>query len=399
MNSKLTIEDVEISGQRALVRVDYNVPFQEGTSTISDDTRIKASIPTLKHLINKGCSLVLCSHLGRPKGKRYPGLSLKPIATRLGEILEQKIQFVEDCVSEEAAATASKLGKGEILLLENLRFHRGEEENNLAFAEQLSELAEVFINDAFGAAHRAHASTSGITKFLPSYAGLLLDKEVTYLENALKNPKLPFTAMLGGAKVSDKINVVNRLTKIASNICIGGGMAATFLAASNKEIGNSSIEADFISLAQALLNKNTANNVNLILPIDVVVVKTFLKDSDFLAKSVGDLDDDDIIVDIGPTTADYYSSIIQKSETILWNGPMGVYEWEKARAGTHSVAKALANGSMLSIIGGGSTVDAVNFFGLQDQMTHVSTGGGASLELLEGKELPGVASLRDKTEG
>ena len=399
MNSKLTIEDVEISGQRALVRVDYNVPFQEGTSTISDDTRIKASIPTLKHLINKGCSLVLCSHLGRPKGKRYPGLSLKPIATRLGEILEQKIQFVEDCVSEEAAATASKLGKGEILLLENLRFHRGEEENNLAFAEQLSELAEVFINDAFGAAHRAHASTSGITKFLPSYAGLLLDKEVTYLGNALKNPKLPFTAMLGGAKVSDKINVVNRLTKIASNICIGGGMAATFLAASNKEIGNSSIEADFIGLAQALLTEKTSTNVNLILPIDVVVVKTFLKDSDFLAKSVGDLDDDDIIVDIGPTTADYYSSIIQKSETILWNGPMGVYEWEKARAGTHSVAKALANGSMLSIIGGGSTVDAVNFFGLQDQMTHVSTGGGASLELLEGKELPGVASLRDKTEG
>ena len=399
MNSKLTIEDVEISGQRALVRVDYNVPFQEGTSTISDDTRIKASIPTLKHLINKGCSLVLCSHLGRPKGKQYPGLSLKPIATRLGEILEQKIQFVEDCVSEEAAATASKLGKGEILLLENLRFHRGEEENNLAFAEQLSELAEVFINDAFGAAHRAHASTSGITKFLPSYAGLLLNKEVTYLENALKNPKLPFTAVLGGAKVSDKINVVNRLTKIASNICIGGGMAATFLAASNKEIGNSLIEADFIGLAQALLNEKTSPNVNLILPIDVVVVKTFLKDSDFLAKSVGDLDDDDIIVDIGPTTADYYSSIIQKSETILWNGPMGVYEWEKARAGTHSVAKALANGSMLSIIGGGSTVDAVNFFGLQAQMTHVSTGGGASLELLEGKELPGVASLRDKTEG
>ena len=399
MNSKLTIEDVEISGQRALVRVDYNVPFQEGTSTISDDTRIKASIPTLKHLINKGCSLVLCSHLGRPKGKQYPGLSLKPIATRLGEILEQKIQFVEDCVSEEAAATASKLGKGEILLLENLRFHIGEEENNLAFAEQLSELAEVFINDAFGAAHRAHASTSGITKFLPSYAGLLLDKEVTYLGNALKNPKLPFTAMLGGAKVSDKINVVNRLTKIASNICIGGGMAATFLAASNKEIGNSSIEADFIGLAQALLTEKTSTNVNLILPIDVIVVKTFLKDSDFLAKSVGDLDDDDIIVDIGPTTADYYSSIIQKSETILWNGPMGVYEWEKARAGTHSVAKALANGSMLSIIGGGSTVDAVNFFGLQAQMTHVSTGGGASLELLEGKELPGVASLRDKTEG
>ena len=399
MTSRLTIEDVEISGRRVLVRVDYNVPFQEGTSVISDDTRIKASIPTLRHLIDEGCSLVLCSHLGRPKGKRYPELSLKPIAKRLGEILEQEVQFVEDCVSEAAATAALKLGKGEILLLENLRFHREEEENNLAFAKQLSELAEVFINDAFGTAHRAHASISGITKFLPSYAGLLLNKEVNYLENALENPELPFTAILGGAKVSDKIKVIDRLTKIANNICIGGGMAATFLAASNKGIGNSSIEADFINQAQTLLNRNDSNNVNLILPNDVVVVKTFQKDSDFLAKSVGDLDDDDIIVDIGPATADYYSSIIQKSKTILWNGPMGVYEWEKASTGTHSVAKALANGSMLSIIGGGSTVDAVNFFGLQAQMTHVSTGGGASLELLEGKELPGVASLRDKTEG
>jgi phosphoglycerate kinase len=399
MTPKLSIEDVEISGRRVLVRVDYNVPFQEGTSVISDDTRIKASIPTLRHLIDEGCSLVLCSHLGRPKGKRYPELSLKPIAKRLGEILEQEVQFVEDCVSEAAATAALKLGKGEILLLENLRFHREEEENNLSFAKQLSELAEVFINDAFGTAHRAHASISGITKFLPSYAGLLLNKEVNYLENALENPELPFTAILGGAKVSDKIKAIDRLTKIANNICIGGGMAATFLAASNKGIGNSSIEADFINQAQTLLNRNDSNNVNLILPNDVVVVKTFQKDSDFLAKSVGDLDDDDIIVDIGPVTADYYSSIIQKSKTILWNGPMGVYEWEKASAGTHSVAKALANGSMLSIIGGGSTVDAVNFFGLQAQMTHVSTGGGASLELLEGRELPGVASLREKTKG
>ena len=399
MTSRLTIEDVEISGRRALVRVDYNVPFQEGTSIISDDTRIKASIPTLRHLIDKGCSLVLCSHLGRPKGRRDPQLSLKPIAKRLSKILEQEVQFVEDCVSESAAAAASKLGKGEILLLENLRFHRGEEENNLAFAKQLSELAEVYINDAFGAAHRAHASILGITKFLPSYAGLLLDKEVNYLENALSHPKLPFTAILGGAKVSDKIKVMDRIAKIADNICIGGGMAATFLAASNKEIGNSSIEADFISQAQTLLNENDPTNAKLILPIDVVVVKTFQKDSDFLAKSAGDLDYDDIIVDIGPTTADYYSSIIQKSNTILWNGPMGVYEWEKASTGTHSVAKALANGSMLSIIGGGSTVDAVNFFGLQAQMTHISTGGGASLELLEGRELPGVVSLREKTKG
>ena len=399
MTSRLTIEDVEISGRRALVRVDYNVPFQEGTSIISDDTRIKASIPTLRHLIDKGCSLVLCSHLGRPKGKRDPQLSLKPIAKRLSKILEQEVQFVEDCVSEAAATAALKLGKGEILLLENLRFHRGEEENNLAFAKQLSELAEVYINDAFGAAHRAHASILGITKFLPSYAGLLLDKEVNYLENALSHPNLPFTAILGGAKVSDKIKVMDRIAKIADNICIGGGMAATFLAASNKEIGNSSIEADFISQAQTLLNENDPTNAKLILPIDVVVVKTFQKDSDFLAKSAGDLDYDDIIVDIGPTTADYYSSIIQKSNTILWNGPMGVYEWEKASAGTHSVAKALANGNMLSIIGGGSTVDAVNFFGLQAQMTHISTGGGASLELLEGRELPGVVSLREKTKG
>ena len=399
MSPKLSIEDVELSGQRALVRVDYNVPFLEGTSIISDDTRIKASIPTLRHLLGKGCSLVLCSHLGRPKGKRYPELSLKPIAKRLSEILEQKVQFVEDCVSEEATAAAWKLSEGEILLLENLRFHRGEEENNLGFAEQLSKLAEVFINDAFGAAHRAHASTLGVTRFLPSYAGLLLDKEVNYLENALENPKLPFTAILGGAKVSDKIKVVDRLTKIASHICIGGGMAATFLAASNKKVGNSSIEADFISQAQTLLNENDSKNGNLILPSDVVVVKTLLKDSDFLAKSVGDLEDGDIIVDIGPATAEFYSSIIRKSNTVLWNGPMGIYEWEKARAGTRSVAKALANGNMLSIIGGGSTVDAVNFLGLQAQMTHVSTGGGASLELLEGRELPGVTSLREKIEG
>ena len=399
MSPKLSIEDVELSGQRALVRVDYNVPFLEGTSIISDDTRIKASIPTLRHLLGKGCSLVLCSHLGRPKGKRYPELSLKPIAKRLSEILEQKVQFVEDCVSEEAAATAWKLSEGEILLLENLRFHREEEENNLGFAEQLSKLAEVFINDAFGAAHRAHASTLGVTRFLPSYAGLLLDKEVNYLENALENPKLPFTAILGGAKVSDKIKVVDRLTKIASHICIGGGMAATFLAASNKKVGNSSIEADFISQAQTLLNENDSKNGNLILPSDVVVVKTLLKDSDFLAKSVGDLENGDIIVDIGPATAEFYSSIIRKSNTVLWNGPMGIYEWEKARAGTRSVAKALANGNMLSIIGGGSTVDAVNFLGLQGEMTHVSTGGGASLELLEGRELPGVTSLREKIEG
>ena len=399
MSPKLSIDDVELSGQRALVRVDYNVPFLEGTSIISDDTRIKASIPTLRHLLGKGCSLVLCSHLGRPKGKRYPELSLKPIAKRLSEILEQKVQFVEDCVSEEAAATAWELSEGEILLLENLRFHREEEENNLGFAEQLSKLAEVFINDAFGAAHRAHASTLGVTRFLPSYAGLLLDKEVNYLENALENPKLPFTAILGGAKVSDKIKVVDRLTKIASHICIGGGMAATFLAASNKKVGNSSIEADFISQAQTLLNENDSKNGNLILPSDVVVVKTLLKDSDFLTKSVGDLEDGDIIVDIGPATAEFYSSIIQKSNTVLWNGPMGIYEWEKARAGTRSVAKALANGNMLSIIGGGSTVDAVNFLGLQGEMTHVSTGGGASLELLEGRELPGVTSLREKIEG
>ena len=399
MSPKLSIEDVELSGQRALVRVDYNVPFLEGTSIISDDTRIKASIPTLRHLIGKGCSLVLCSHLGRPKGKRYPELSLKPIAKRLSEILEQKVQFVEDCVSEEAAATARKLSEGEILLLENLRFHRGEEENNLGFAKQLSKLAEVFINDAFGAAHRAHASTLGVTRFLPSYAGLLLDKEVNYLENALENPELPFTAILGGAKVSDKIKVVDRLTTIASHICIGGGMAATFLAASNKKVGNSSIETNFISQAQTLLNENDSKSGNLILPSDVVVVKTLLKDSDFLTKSVDDLEDSDIIVDIGPATAEFYSSIIRKSNTVLWNGPMGIYEWEKARAGTRSVAKALANGSMLSIIGGGSTVDAINFLGLQGQMTHVSTGGGASLELLEGRELPGVTSLREKTEG
>ena len=399
MGSKLSIMDVDISGLKVLVRVDYNVPFQEATGIISDDTRIKASVPTIKRLLDKDCSLILCSHLGRPKGEKIPGLSLKPIAKRLGEILNHEIQFAHDCISEETAVIASNLAKGEILLLENLRFHKEEEENNPAFADKLSQLAQVFVNDAFGAAHRAHASTSGITKFLPSYAGLLLEKEINYLQSTLENPKLPFTAILGGAKVSDKVKVVDRLTKLANNICIGGGMAATFLAAENRNVGNSPVEIDFISNAQILLNQSTSRGTNLVLPTDVVVVKTFEKYSDFSTKSVDNLEDDDIIVDIGPITSDKYASIIGESQTVLWNGPMGVYEWESSSKGTHILAEALANGDMLSIIGGGSTVDAVNFFGFEAKMTHVSTGGGASLELLEGKELPGVASLYETIEG
>ena len=399
MGSKLSIMDVDISGLKVLVRVDYNVPLQEGTDIISDDTRIKASIPTLKRLLEKDCSVILCSHLGRPKGEKIPELSLKPVAKRLGQILNHEIQFAEDCVSQETTRIVSNLDKGEILLLENLRFHKEEEDNNKAFASQLAQLAEVFVNDAFGAAHRAHASTSGITKFLPSYAGLLLEKEINYLESTLENPKLPFTAVLGGAKVSDKVKVVDRLTRLANNICIGGGMAATFLVAENKNVGNSAIETDFVGNAQILLDQSASAGAKLVLPTDVVVVKTFERTSEFSTKSVENLADDDIIVDIGPNTASQYASIIGDSQTVLWNGPMGVYEWENSSDGTHIVAKALANGDMLSIIGGGATVDAGNFFGFEAKMTHVSTGGGASLEMLEGRELPGVASLYETTEG
>ena len=399
MASKLSIMDVDISGLKVLVRVDYNVPLQEGTDIISDDTRIRASIPTLKHLLDKDCSIILCSHLGRPKGKQIPELSLKPVAKRLEQILNHEIQFAEDCVSQKTTRIVSNLDKGEILLLENLRFHREEEDNNKAFASQLAQLAEVFVNDAFGAAHRAHASTSGITKFLPSYAGLLLKKEINYLESTLENPKLPFTAVLGGAKVSDKVKVVDRLKRLANNICIGGGMAATFLAAENRNVGNSSVETDFVGNAQILLDQSLSAGANLLLPTDVVVVKTFERSAEFSTKSIENMEDDDIIVDIGPNTADKYASIISGSRTVLWNGPMGVYEWENSSDGTQIVAKALANGDMLSIIGGGSTVDAVNFFGFEAKMTHVSTGGGASLEMLEGRELPGVASLYETTEG
>jgi len=399
MASKLSIMDVDISGLKVLVRVDYNVPLQEGTDIISDDTRIRASIPTLKHLLDKDCSIILCSHLGRPKGKQIPELSLKPVAKRLEQILNREIQFAEDCVSQKTTRIVSNLDKGEILLLENLRFHREEEDNNEAFASQLAQLAEVFVNDAFGAAHRAHASTSGITKFLPSYAGLLLKKEINYLESTLENPKLPFTAVLGGAKVSDKVKVVDRLKRLANNICIGGGMAATFLAAENRNVGNSSVETDFVGNAQILLDQSLSAGANLLLPTDVVVVKTFERSAEFSTKSIENMEDDDIIVDIGPNTADKYASIISGSRTVLWNGPMGVYEWENSSDGTQIVAKALANGDMLSIIGGGSTVDAVNFFGFEAKMTHVSTGGGASLEMLEGRELPGVASLYETTEG
>jgi len=399
MASKLSIMDVDISGLKVLVRVDYNVPLQEGTDIISDDTRIRASIPTLKHLLDKDCSIILCSHLGRPKGKQIPELSLKPVAKRLEQILNHEIQFAEDCVSQKTTRIVSNLDKGEILLLENLRFHREEEDNNEAFASQLAQLAEVFVNDAFGAAHRAHASTSGITKFLPSYAGLLLKKEINYLESTLENPKLPFTAVLGGAKVSDKVKVVDRLKRLANNICIGGGMAATFLAAENRNVGNSSVETDFVGNAQILLDQSLSAGANLLLPTDVVVVKTFERSAEFSTKSIENMEDDDIIVDIGPNTADKYASIISGSRTVLWNGPMGVYEWENSSDGTQIVAKALANGDMLSIIGGGSTVDAVNFFGFEAKMTHVSTGGGASLEMLEGRELPGVASLYETTEG
>jgi len=399
MASKLSIMDVDISGLKVLVRVDYNVPLQEGTDIISDDTRIRASIPTLKHLLDKDCSIILCSHLGRPKGKQIPELSLKPVAKRLEQILNREIQFTEDCVSQKTTRIVSNLDKGEILLLENLRFHREEEDNNEAFASQLAQLAEVFVNDAFGAAHRAHASTSGITKFLPSYAGLLLKKEINYLESTLENPKLPFTAVLGGAKVSDKVKVVDRLKRLANNICIGGGMAATFLAAENRNVGNSSVETDFVGNAQILLDQSLSAGANLLLPTDVVVVKTFERSAEFSTKSIENMEDDDIIVDIGPNTADKYASIISGSRTVLWNGPMGVYEWENSSDGTQIVAKALANGDMLSIIGGGSTVDAVNFFGFEAKMTHVSTGGGASLEMLEGRELPGVASLYETTEG
>jgi phosphoglycerate kinase len=403
--AKLTLRDLDLSGKRTFVRVDFNVPLDEkdGQMVITDDTRIQETLPTIKALIAAGARIILASHLGRPKGQRDPKQSLRPVAARLSELLGGKpVAFAEDCIGEAAKAKALALKNGDILLLENVRFHAGEEKNDPALAKSMADLAEVFVNDAFGSAHRAHSSTAGIASYLPAVSGLLMEKELTYLHDELQKPARPFLVILGGAKVSDKIQVIDALLDKADTILIGGGMAYTFGLALGKTIGNSISEPDKVDTAKAALEKAKARGVKLLLPDDNYIVQEL----DFAGKKAGpgrytepgaSIPDGWEGVDIGPATIAKYKAEIAAAKTIVWNGPMGVFEIKECAKGTFAIAEAVAaNRSAKTIIGGGDSVKAVKKAGVADKVTFISTGGGASLELLEGKTLPGVAVLKDK---
>ena len=406
--AKLTVHDMDLQGKRVLTRVDYNVPMseQDGTMVINDDTRIRATLPTLKAMIKKGAKIILAAHLGRPKGVREPSMSLRPVADKLAELIGQPVAFCEHCVGSSVAEAVDKLEDGGLLLLENVRYHTEEVANDPSFAEQLAAVADVYVNDAFGAAHRAHASTVGVAKVIsnrgdPCAAGLLMERELQFLGSELADPNRPFVVILGGAKVSDKIKVIDRLLEKADTILIGGAMAYTFMLAMGVTVGKSLVEPDAVDVAQAALDKANERNVQFLIPNDHVVA-TLGATGQFESHRVNDgntIPNDVGGVDIGPETTANFSEVIAGAKTILWNGPMGIFEDARFAEGTFGVAKAVCeatrNGAM-SIIGGGDSVKALNMAGLGDQVTFMSTGGGASLEFLEGNELPGVVSLTDK---
>ena len=398
MAEKKTVRDIEVSGKRVLVRVDFNVPFKPGTDEISNANRIVASLPTIRYLLGRRASVVLCSHLGRPRGRSIPELSLRPIRGRLAQYLDMRIAFSESTNFRRIQEDVSRITPGEVILLENMRFHPGEETNAPEFSKDLSDLAEFYVNDAFGASHRAHASIQGITGFLPSVAGLLLEEEIRSLEKVLLDPLRPFVAVLGGSKVSDKINVVNNLSLTADKILIGGGMAATFLNSTGIFVGSSPVEENFLEKAKKLLNNSPNTNVEIVLPVDVVVSAEFNSQSPYRTCPVSEIGEREMLLDIGPQTRDIYAKVLSDSSTVLWNGPMGVFEWDHYSEGTRLIANSIARDGIVSVIGGGSTVDAVSKFGLEARMTHISTGGGASLEFMEGKDLPGIVSLLDADE-
>ncbi|HVP20804.1 MAG TPA: phosphoglycerate kinase [Anaerolineaceae bacterium] len=391
MFNKKTIRDIDVNGKKALVRVDFNVPLKDGK--VGDDTRIKAALPTIQYLLDHGAAVILCSHLGRPKGGPDPKLSLKPVAEHLSGLLGKPVAFAEDCVGPVAEAAAKALKPGSVLLLENTRFHPEEEKNDLKFAEQLASLADVYVNDAFGSAHRAHASTEGVTHFLPSVAGFLMEKEIKYLSQAIDNPKRPFVAILGGAKISDKIGVIKNLLTKADTILIGGGMANTFLKAQGYPMGDSLVENEALDTATELLK---ISGTKLRLPVDLVLGDKFDAEANSKVIPTGPVPDGWQVLDIGPETVKSYAKVISTAGTVVWNGTMGVYEFPKFAVGTYGIAKAIADSGSFSVIGGGDSVAAVQESGLADKITHLSTGGGASLEMLEGLVLPGVAALQDK---
>ena len=415
---KLTVNGLDVRGKRVLVRVDYNVPMEEkdGRMVINDDTRIKETLPTLELLIEKGAPIILASHLGRPNGKREPSMSLRPVAARLADLIQRPVAFVDDCIGEKAEKTAAALRPGDILLLENVRYYEEEEANDPAFAEKLAKVAEVYVNDAFGAAHRAHASTEGVARVVAKRggqcaAGLLMERELKFLGDELENPARPFVVILGGAKVSDKIKVIDRLLERADTILIGGAMTYTFRLALGRKVGKSLVEPGRVGLAKAALEKAKTRDVQFLLPVDNIVAtpvetgKLNKKGNpviEFQNPRINDsldIPDTEEGVDIGPQTIKTYRDLIPRARTILWNGPMGVFEDKRFSEGTYAVARAVAGTTQKgakSIIGGGDTVKALNLTGLTDQVTFVSTGGGASLEFLEGNVLPGVAALSDR---
>lgn len=391
---KKTVRDLDVAGKKVLVRVDFNVPLND-KGEITDDTRITASLPTIQYLLEQKAAVILMAHLGRPKGQVKPELSLAPVAKHLGKLLGKKILFAPDCVGEAAQAAASKLKPGHILLLENLRFHKEEEKNDMEFAEKLASLADLYVNDGFGVSHRAHASVEGVTHFLPAAAGFLLEKEIQYVGQAVTNPLHPFVAIIGGAKVSDKIGVISNLLDKVDTLLIGGGMANTFLAAQGYKMGKSLVEEDKLDLAKELLAKAKKNKVNMLLPTDLVMAAAFAPDAEHVTEKVKNLNQAYMALDIGAETSKAYAEALADAKMIVWNGPMGVFEMDAFCKGTEAVAKAVAKSRATSIVGGGDSVAAIEKLGLAKRITHISTGGGASLEYLEGKVLPGVATLDD----
>lgn len=393
---KKTVSDIDLQGKKVLLRCDFNVPQDKATGAITSDKRIVASLPTIRYLLDHGAAVIACSHLGKPKGEWKEELTLAPVAKRLSELLNMEVLFAKDIIGEDARSKAAALKPGQILLLENLRFDKREEKNDPEFAKELASMADVYVSDAFGTVHRAHASTAGVAAFLPAYAGLLVEKELSVMGKALDDPKRPFVAILGGAKVSDKIGVINNLLEKADTIIIGGGMAYTFLKAMGNNVGTSLLEEDKVGYAREMIDKALSQNVMLLLPVDTAVHTKFENSNAFLTVDVNMIPDGYMGLDIGPKSVALFSEAIKAAGTVVWNGPMGVFEFPAFAAGTEAVAKAVAESGAVTIVGGGDSAAAVEKLGYADKMTHISTGGGASLEFLEGIELPGVACLLDK---
>ena len=392
--NKKNVEDIAVAGKKVLVRCDFNVPMADGV--ITDETRINGALPTIQYLVKENAAVILCSHMGRPKGEFNMKYSLAPVAARLSELLGQEVVMASDVIGEDAKAKAAALKPGQVMMIENVRFHKEEEKNDPAFSKELASMAEIFVNDAFGTAHRAHASTAGVADYLPAVCGYLIQKEISVMGKALSDPKRPFVAILGGAKVSDKIGVINNLIEKVDTLIIGGGMAYTFFRAMGNTTGTSICEADKLDLARDLMAKAREKGVNFLLPVDNIIGREYKADTTFMRIYSDSIPDGWMGLDIGEKTQELYSKSIQGAGTVVRNGPMGVSEWDNFASGTIAVAKAVAESGAISIIGGGDSAAAVEKLGYAEKMTHISTGGGASLEFLEGLELPGIACLQDK---